>query len=780
MKSKNSNDKKTKNNQNKNIKQIILLNKKLSSSPRIKKLKNNNIFTLHTIKEKIINNKYLFNSNSNKILKSNNLKNSTKSNFSPIKQYLNEKIFPLKKNLNINKKYIEINDIIGEETKKSIDIIFKNNLNKINSSKVSNKSYGKIKAYGANTNKGIIRNYNEDRVSIIINMDQPKNYINKIKYPNISYFGIFDGHGGNKCAEYLRDNLLSLICTNKNFPSNINLSIKEAFKKADKDFLKNYALKDGKVFDYSGSCALLLLIIDNIVYVVNLGDSRCLISCNNGQIKRPVTRDHKPNYSYEKERIMNNGGIIYQNHNIINFENGNFKILNGKILVGPHRVLPGRLSVSRTIGDAEAKLKICGGLPNVIINEPDIYSFNISKDNVDYFILGCDGVFEQLKNEDIFECVSLVINSNKREINNTKKKDNQKKDIHSICGDIVNLILNASMQRKSFDNVTCIFILFKDILDLNNYCSNNINLINKNINILSSSNNIINNNLKNKLKKDFLTIKKKQNSFQNIYNQNKNRLYSPINYSEQKKYTIDYSKHAKKKIIHSYNYNNNFHTSFNNLKNRKNLEQTPNIKQLNDCNSQKRIEIYNKNFNDLNKRNKLKILSNSYSTKYYSFSEQSKNIFVTNKNLIKPIYLNYYNRSNSNYRTRKYLLNLCSKPNSNSKKKIMYTEENKKGNNKDKNFYVNIIFNREINTKNYKIDLKNRIKKKTLKNNISSKRLNNKILNKKLNFDIRESSPKNCCHNVFTYSSYNSKKYHNNILFDSKKKLFTPLHLEKI
>ena len=37
--------------------------------------------------------------------------------------------------------------------------------------KVSTKSYGPIKAYAANTNQGIARDYNEDRVSIIININ---------------------------------------------------------------------------------------------------------------------------------------------------------------------------------------------------------------------------------------------------------------------------------------------------------------------------------------------------------------------------------------------------------------------------------------------------------------------------------------------------------------------------------------------------------------------------------------------------------------------------------
>jgi len=41
--------------------------------------------------------------------------------------------------------------------------------------KASTKKCGHIKSYAANTNQGIIREYNEDRVSIILNILKPKN-----------------------------------------------------------------------------------------------------------------------------------------------------------------------------------------------------------------------------------------------------------------------------------------------------------------------------------------------------------------------------------------------------------------------------------------------------------------------------------------------------------------------------------------------------------------------------------------------------------------------------
>jgi len=73
-------------------------------------------------------------------------------------------------------------------------------------SKFSTKSFGKIISYGVNTNQGQIRNYNEDRVSIILNVIKPSSRKNE-DWPKVSFFGIFDGHGGSKCSDFLKENL---------------------------------------------------------------------------------------------------------------------------------------------------------------------------------------------------------------------------------------------------------------------------------------------------------------------------------------------------------------------------------------------------------------------------------------------------------------------------------------------------------------------------------------------------------------------------------------------
>ena len=359
------------------------------------------------------------------------------------------------------KSIIDMSEILGKKDNEipiSLDIL-QEQFENLPKHKISTRDFGIIKAYAANTSQGIVRDYNEDRVSIVINMMKPPMcQIDDSEWPRISYFGIFDGHAGNKCAEYLKDNLIKKISNNNYFPNDIIKAIKYGFENAEKDYLENYAVQNNKLIDRSGSCALILLTLNNTLYVANVGDSRCVVSCANGKVIKDVTRDHKPNYPYEKERIIKNSGSVYQTEIPLELdaEEEDDDMFKDKVLLGPYRVIPGRLSVSRTIGDAEAKVPSFGGNPKVIISEPDIFVYDLEKDDVDFFIMGCDGIYDQLSSKDVVDCAWMVFNSS----------DENNSSLNVSCGNIVDLILKMSMIRKSYDNVTCLIIVFKEREDL--------------------------------------------------------------------------------------------------------------------------------------------------------------------------------------------------------------------------------------------------------------------------------------------------------------------------
>ena len=434
------------------------------------------------------------------------------------------------------------------------------NLNKV---RISHKAYGIIQAYATITTSGK-RNYNEDRVSIIYNIPKPQGYTDNKKnpWPNCSFFGLYDGHGGSAACDFLRDNLHKYIINDKYFPSNPQKAIANGFIYAEKIFFKNYT-----GLDSSGSCAIVVLIIEKRVYIANVGDSRALLSAKNGSKFYPLSRDHRPGDEKEYKRILDAGGKIYKTeyeygnntinnnnsnnnintiNNIINNNrnnnnnryinninnrnntninnnnkntsnnnnrqnNANFKYnpnLNNYIkspttnsktinnyinsrysnnqnkvmspnnnintnkitsytstvinsnktptinvksssIIGPLRVSPGKLSVSRTIGDIAAKDPRYGGNPNVIISIPEIKYFDNSDKN-DFILIICDGVYEKLKNKDIIDCIWKEIS----------KKNFP--DVHNLAGYTVEKLVNKCLLENSSDNLTVIMICLKD------------------------------------------------------------------------------------------------------------------------------------------------------------------------------------------------------------------------------------------------------------------------------------------------------------------------------
>lgn len=162
----------------------------------------------------------------------------------------------------------------------------------------------------------------------------------------------------------------------------------EGFSNCDEEFINNQGLGPNNIInDKSGSCALVMMIVDKQVYIANTGDSRAIMSIN-GQVT-VLSNDHKPNNDYERKRIIHEGGRVYQTQTYA--KNFNIKLENvhpEQLLFGPHRVFPGRLSVSRSFGDIEAKLPMFNGNPNILISNPEIKSFNLT-DGIEWFCLAC-------------------------------------------------------------------------------------------------------------------------------------------------------------------------------------------------------------------------------------------------------------------------------------------------------------------------------------------------------------------------------------------------------
>ncbi|KAF6137170.1 hypothetical protein GIB67_030934 [Kingdonia uniflora] len=174
------------------------------------------------------------------------------------------------------------------------------------------------------------------------------------------FFGVFDGHGGRKAADFAAENLCGNImgmlekCEGD---SGKGEAIKAGYLKTDEEFL-NQGLS-------SGTCCVTCLIQEKNIVVSNLGDCRAVI--NRDGLAQAVTKDHKAAELDERKRIENKGGYV-------------------QIHRGAWRV-HGILSVSRSIGDAHLK--------EWVTAEPDTKILSLTPD-MKFLVLASDGLWEKV------------------------------------------------------------------------------------------------------------------------------------------------------------------------------------------------------------------------------------------------------------------------------------------------------------------------------------------------------------------------------------------------
>lgn len=305
--------------------------------------------------------------------------------------------------------------------------------------KVLLKKYGKVRVLAANTSAGPMKIKNHDRAKIILNIKRPENLVNDI-WPSSSIFAIYGGHGGKRCAEYLKANLHNFVFEDGEFPYNPRNSLNNAYLKADLKF--NRIAEEEN--DFSGSCALATLIIGNKCFVANAGDSKAILSINSGQTIISLSNEHKALNETEHKRILQYGGELKSSYII---DNRGYKIEKGS-----YKIIPGNIPISRSIGNIHAKLEKLGGNPKIHIPNPEIKSFKIH-DNYDFILMCSFGILENLSIKEVVDHVwEGIIECESESIQD------------KIANGLSNL-MNEAVSLRCEDNITVIIIGLKNLID---------------------------------------------------------------------------------------------------------------------------------------------------------------------------------------------------------------------------------------------------------------------------------------------------------------------------
>ncbi|XP_061956808.1 probable protein phosphatase 2C 76 isoform X1 [Populus nigra] len=218
----------------------------------------------------------------------------------------------------------------------------------------------------------------------------------------VCMFGIFDGHGGSRAAEYLKEHLFENLLKHPQFITDTKLALSESYQQTDVDFLDS----EKDTYRDDGSTASTAVLVGDHLYVANVGDSRTVISKGGKAI--PLSEDHKPNRSDERKRIESAGGVV--------------------MWAGTWRV-GGVLAMSRAFGNRMLK--------QFVVAEPEIQEQKIDEE-FELLVLASDGLWDVVPNED---AVSIARTEEEPEAAARK-------------------LTEAAFTRGSADNITCIVVQF--------------------------------------------------------------------------------------------------------------------------------------------------------------------------------------------------------------------------------------------------------------------------------------------------------------------------------
>lgn len=192
-------------------------------------------------------------------------------------------------------------------------------------------------------------------------MEDSSTIIGEFVGPNSQFYGMFDGHGGNEVSLFLAHNLPNIIMKKYNESESMNQAIRDACFEINPITIDKYP--------YAGSTAAIVVILDDIIYTANVGDTR-IILIENGVATR-LSYDHVATDPLERRSIQSKGGAI----------------INDRV--------NGSLMLSRAFGD--------GQFADVITCQP--YMNEIPRNDDMRLIIACDGVWDVMDDQyaaDIF------------------------------------------------------------------------------------------------------------------------------------------------------------------------------------------------------------------------------------------------------------------------------------------------------------------------------------------------------------------------------------------
>lgn len=293
------------------------------------------------------------------------------------------------------------------------------------------------------------RNTQEDRwvVLPVIEADE------QLGWQDAAYFGLYDGHGGEECANILHEQLHSWIFKrSSDSDTSTTDTLSSCFTELD-SFVCDYLLHKG---DLSGSTATSVILspssssTSNNVHVCvgHVGDCRLVLAKRNGDIET-ITSDHRLDLMSERERILQLGGRVVNNRvNGVMAITRAFGDLEFKGLLDRrgHSGSSSSLGMATTLREHHNPFSNDDEkTPALLVARPDIHELELDPTVDELLVLACDGLWDVMTSEEAAEIARDRIR------------------YHQNLPLAAKELAQEAIRRYSNDNITVILVLLEQL-----------------------------------------------------------------------------------------------------------------------------------------------------------------------------------------------------------------------------------------------------------------------------------------------------------------------------
>ncbi|EFE40657.1 Protein phosphatase 2C, putative [Trichophyton verrucosum HKI 0517] len=248
----------------------------------------------------------------------------------------------------------------------------------------------------------------------------------------LSFFGVYDGHGGEQMALYAGENVHRIVARQESFArGDIEQALRDGFLATDRAILEEWCVIFISLDGYH---------TPTYIWQANAGDSRSVLGVK-GRAK-PLSFDHKPQNEGEKARISAAGGFV------------DFGRVNGN------------LALSRALGDFEFKRAAdLSPEQQIVTANPDVTTHEVTEDD-EFLVIACDGTHHHflpslLATTNNNHCIGIWdCQSSQAVVEFVRRGIAAKQELHRICENMMDNCLSSDPETGGLgcDNMTMVIV----------------------------------------------------------------------------------------------------------------------------------------------------------------------------------------------------------------------------------------------------------------------------------------------------------------------------------